>query len=293
MNALLGCVVGQFLSIIVALYNFGAANIDAGYFKFNVLSVYYIGLIIFSQTYISIGLKRNRPLKPIIVLICGTCDFIGNISLLYANAFPINNYLVIFLSQLTFIMLIFVKKFIIFSKDNVNVKIIFEFLGIIVGSFFINWLSGGIFKFNFVGAAFAILSNFCFITKTLLSEKVSEDDHVFYIRDYSIMAFISGFILSILFDYKNLENPISFIREYTIPAIIYIVGMIFSYILGIFFMKIWGSDTYEASILSYSTYYGIITLISENRVQAFYITGYMICIFATLIVVLSSLKKLR
>lgn len=291
MEFLIPCISGQILSILLAFAAFGASGIKSEYFKFNTLGILYLGQFIFAQIYIFTGLYRNKPFDPIITLICSLCDVCGNICLLYAYSQHINGYIVIFISQLLFPKLVFIKKVIMRQNESINVTRFLPYTVIIVSSFLINYFSGGPFEFDFFGALLAFISNFCFAGVILLQERVSKQDPIFYIRDYSVISFITGLLFSVIIDYKSLDNPFTFYYDNIIQVATYSIGITFYYIFSVFFIKIWGPVAYNASVLSYSTYFGIMELISEKKFPIIPILGFILCIISTLIVVITGLKR--
>ncbi|KAG0437074.1 hypothetical protein DMUE_3900 [Dictyocoela muelleri] len=285
------CLAGQSLSILLAFAAFGASGIDSEYFKFNTLGLLYLGQFLFAQTYIFSGITRKNPFNLKITFICSICDLSGNLCLLYAYKQPINGYIVIFISQLIFPKIIFIKKVVMREKEKINVYRFVAYFVIISISFLINWYSGDSLKFDIYGAILAFISNLCFAGVILLQERVSKSDPIYYIRDYSIIAFISGLLLSLIIEYKEFKNPINFYYKYPIQVAAYSIGITFYYLMSVFFIKIWGPVAYNASVLSYSAYFGLMKLISEQKFSILSILGFTLCIASTLVVVLTGIKS--
>ncbi|KAG0436937.1 hypothetical protein DMUE_3963 [Dictyocoela muelleri] len=274
---------------LLATMAYNCSKLQQGYWIFLLSGLLYFELFIINQAHIILtGQKRTAAIQYKLIFLAGISDFLANYCLTKAFASGMSYYLVIFLSQLTFLVVIGIKNLILKERGDLSPMKMLVFSILIGFSFLVNYSGDSLpFKWS-IGSIFLVLmSNLLFATSIILQPMISKNGISFCMRDISLVAFIFGAIISAFFDYKDIgKQCLDFYKKSHMNVIFYALSGALFYVITPPFIRQFGGVSFNASTLPFSVITGIFSEIAGKNVSIIMICGSLVSIISSQILVI-------
>lgn len=283
-TVILKCIWALGNATLLATVAYNCSTIKDGYWGFLLTGMLYLLLLLINQTYILLTCQKRKTSPQYgLIFVCGLSDFLANYCLSKAYFNKMSYYLVIFLSQLTFLVVIGIKKFIFKENCDLSWRKILFFVLLIFFSFLVNY-SGteDSFVCSFYGIALVLMSNILFATSIVIQPMISKNGISFCMRDISVVAFIFGGLISSYFDYEKIGYQcLDFYKKYYINVCGFALAGVAFYMITSPFIRRYGSVSFNAAILAFSVITGIFKGIAGGKYSVVMFCGAVISIICS------------
>ncbi|KAK1347710.1 hypothetical protein CWI38_0877p0030 [Hamiltosporidium tvaerminnensis] len=289
------CFLGQIMSLLLS-----TAVVSTHYLKskieispFALLGLAYIVIHIFSQIiyYLSKTKYKINNKNILYIIVIGMTDFIGGFCLI-KGLMKMSSYLGILIAQMVYPMSVFTDAFIL-KQSKVDFKMLSIFMAFVSVCFVVNYKADeSDLKFDFIGMCLVLLSDILYMANGTIQSLIIPSIGVYNVlRYFTIVSFIFGAVMTKILDKEmiwNLKELGNFYVSNFNNVFSYIFAFCSYYLMASEYIGKYGIFAFNASIMSYSIYFGILTMIIDLKIRYVVAIGGPLCIIINVILVMKS-----